>query len=159
MNKKGLTIVEMMIVVAIIALLSAIVIPNLLRTKINANEQAAVTAAKTILSAAKKFASENNGLYPPNLAALGELSHPQYINHNLAQATTVASATSGYYFNYIPVGNPPTGFWISIEPASPNTGVNFYYIDEQGLVCKGVEAAGDHVASGLQCPANFNPVK
>ena len=50
-NKKGFTFLEIMIVVAIIALLAAIAIPNLLRTRIQANESAAISSLKTITTA------------------------------------------------------------------------------------------------------------
>lgn len=54
-----------MIVMAIIMLFSAIVIPNLLRIKIDTNERSAVAAAKGIYMAAKNFASENAGMICP----------------------------------------------------------------------------------------------
>lgn len=158
MKRNSFTLVEVMIVTAIIMLLSAIVIPNLLRIKIDTNERSAVAAAKGIYMAAKNFASANAGRFPQNLAALGELGRP-YIDSSLATTTSVSGEKSGYYFNYTPLGNPPTGFWLSVEPVTPGTRVNFYYIDEKGLICKGSEVAIFHAPEGLLCPANFNPAQ
>ena len=69
MNKKSFTLVEIMIVVAIIALLAAIAIPNLTRTKVNANNATAQASLKSIAVALENYYSINNS-YPASTSLL-----------------------------------------------------------------------------------------
>jgi type IV pilus assembly protein PilA len=64
MNRKGFTLVEIMIVVAIIALLAAIAIPNLLEARKTANDAAAKANLRTLSTAAETYATANEGTYP-----------------------------------------------------------------------------------------------
>ena len=76
--KRGFTLVEMMIVVAIIALLASIAIPNLLRARITANDAAAQAALKAISTAMETYMT-NNRVYPPDTASL-ITAIPSYLN-------------------------------------------------------------------------------
>ena len=70
MNRKGFTLVEIMIVVAIIALLAAIAIPNLLSARMTANTAAAKANIRSLSTAAETYSTANNGAYPDTVARL-----------------------------------------------------------------------------------------
>jgi prepilin-type N-terminal cleavage/methylation domain-containing protein len=68
-KKSGFTLVEILIVVGIIAMLATILIPNIVRVRLLANEAAAQATLKSIAVALEDYANDNNR-YPDTTKAL-----------------------------------------------------------------------------------------
>ena len=148
-KQNGFSLIELLIVVAIILIIAAIAIPNLLRARIAANEASSVASIRTINTAEVTYltAYPTSG-YSVTLAALGPAAlgacaTPTSINaclldFTLSQASTIAKAKSGYFFgiaNGTPATVPPTSYVAGAAPAAFNsTGVRGFCSVEDGVV-------------------------
>ncbi len=147
MRKRGFTLVEIMIVVAIIALLAAIAIPNLLRARANANEAAAVSALKTLATAAISYRSVSTA-YPTSLNSMAPgNATPPYIDSVLGCASPPCGK-QGYSF--ILTGSTNT-FTATAEPQTAGTtGNRRFFVDESGVVRYSTSGSATSSSSALE---------
>src|SRR6266478_4306486 len=94
-KQKGFSLIELLIVVAIILIIAAIAIPNLLRSKMAANEASAVASLRTINTSAVAY-STTYGAYPTNLTNLGPATSPTSTTADLVDSVLASGTKSGY---------------------------------------------------------------
>jgi type IV pilus assembly protein PilA len=163
-KQKGFSLIELLIVVAIILIIAAIAIPNLLRAKISANESSAVGSVRNIVTAETSYqASYPQYGFATTLNILGPNGGPAcptgpdptigacLLDANLASAAL--SLKSGYRFrsdgdNPVPNPNPPpantiTGFSVSASPQTWNqTGVRVFCAGDDGVLRQNPNTGG-----------------
>jgi prepilin-type N-terminal cleavage/methylation domain-containing protein len=135
-SQKGFSLIELLIVVAIILIISAIAIPSLIRSRMAANEASAVASLRTINTGEVTY----NNTYPGTFAALSSLgpdgatcttpaaANACLVDNLLANATSAATAKSGYMFNITATASTYTS---EAEPASQSsTGTRGFCSDQ-----------------------------
>jgi type IV pilus assembly protein PilA len=137
-KQKGFSLIELLIVVAIILIIAAIAIPNLLRARIAANESSAVGSVRTINTAQVAY----NSAYPTVgfAAGLGSLAGTTCTPPDSTSAclidTSLASGTkSGYSFTMAATGTQNSAYDVEANPLVPNqTGVRSFCSVADGVV-------------------------
>ena len=132
-NMHGFTLVEIMIVVAIIALLAAIAIPSVLRGRTSANEAASVGNIRALVSAMEMYRSVNNA-YPATAnwqANMYTNATPPYGPPAFNGASPVT--VQGYIYTYAS-GGAQTYTWSDVPSTPGTTGSRAFFVDESGVV-------------------------
>jgi type IV pilus assembly protein PilA len=155
-KQKGFSLIELLIVVAIILIIAAIAIPNLLRARMAANESSAVASIRTINTAMITY----NSTYPTvgfaaNLAALGGTAPctPLQTAACLIDSVLSAGTKSGYTFAATGAGGPPaTTYYATGVPVTLNqTGIRSFCAFEDAVVR--VQPTGAAIGSEAACQA------
>jgi type IV pilus assembly protein PilA len=138
-KQKGFSLIELLIVVAIILIIAAIAIPNLLRSKMAANEASAVATLRTYNTAIVSYSTTYNTDPDTNLSELGTSGTPSSAAADLVDSLlgSAAPVKSGYTFTYTP-GSPSNGvisqYSITAQPQSSSTGQRYFFTDQSGVI-------------------------
>jgi prepilin-type N-terminal cleavage/methylation domain-containing protein len=148
-RQKGFSLIELLIVVAVILIIAAIAIPNMMRARMAANEASAVASMRSIFTAEAAYMAQgwsNPGAigFSALLLDLGSTSCSPptstsacQLDNDLAAASTIATAKNGYYFTYTPVtsGIYNTGFGLQGDPVQRGaSGQRSFFADQTGII-------------------------
>jgi type IV pilus assembly protein PilA len=141
-QQKGFSLIELLLVVTIILIISAIAVPNFLRSRMRANEASAVASVRAITTAAMTYSITYPDLnFPPSLAALGSATPCTASSASSTAACLIdevlANGTkSGYLFVWTGDGLVPSvAFTLTAAPqAAGSSGQNMYCTDQSGLI-------------------------
>lgn len=151
-HKNGFSLIELLIVVAIILIIAAIAIPNLVRSRMAANEASAVGSLRTINTASVNYSSTYEIGYPAALSDLAPSSSPSSTAADLVDEVLATGIKSGYAFSYTPGAPAPGGqittYSITATPIAPGTSGQRGFFTDQSLVIR-VNATGPASSTDL----------
>jgi type IV pilus assembly protein PilA len=140
--QRGFSLIELLIVVAIILIIAAISIPDLIKSRMAANQASAVGSLRVINSSEIMYNSSYQKGYSPTLQTLkappsGTL--PSITAAALVDDVLGAGVKSGYTFIYAPNTPDPQGnylgYTVNANPTTPgSTGAVYYYTDASYVI-------------------------
>ena len=166
-KQKGISLIELVIVGAIILIIPAIAIPNLLRARIAANEVSAIRSIATLNTAQSIFQSSYPDVgFASTTAQLGpnastgcttpSSTNACLVDWSLAQASTAGTAKSGYYFEVTPstLNGIVSGYTVDGIPASVNQTGTHGFCSNEDAVIRSTAVGSAMSGSNAACEAN-----
>ena len=141
-KQSGFSVIELLIVVAIILIIAAIAIPNLMASRMAANESSAAQQTRAITTAEVVYSTQYNIGFASALVNLGDSAGPTSVsstNACLIDSVLAGGTKGGYTFVYTPT-NPDAvthyqGFTVNTNPVNPGySGRKYFFTDQTAVI-------------------------
>jgi type IV pilus assembly protein PilA len=154
-TSKGFSLIELLVVVAVILIIAAIAIPNFIRSKMAANEAAAVQNLRNITTAEVVYSTTYGISFSATLVALaGNGVIVDQNNAGLIDPVLGAGAKSGYSFTYTILTQDAqghvTGYALNADPTTTSTGTRHFYTDQTSVIRANFSASAAATDPSLQ---------
>jgi len=150
-KQKGFSLIELLIVVAIILVIAAVAIPNLIRSRMSANEASAISSMRTIITSEIVYSTT----YPigfssdlPSLSDGGASANcvppavPVAASACLIDSALASGTKSGYAFTYAAAGGSiNSSYTLNADPTSSGNGQRHFYTDATHVLRVNASAA------------------
>lgn len=139
-NQKGFSLIELLLVVGVILIISAIAVPSFLRSRMRANEASAVASIRMIDTAAVTYSVTYPDLgFPTNLTSLGgaDPCTASSTTACLVDDAVAQGAKGGYAFGWVGDGaTPSVNFTVTGTPQAPGSSGQSMYCSDQTAVIR-----------------------
>jgi len=153
-KQRGFSLIELLIVVAIILIIAAIAIPNLLRSRMAANEASAVGSIRTINTAAVTYSTTYPDVgYPTTLTQLKPAASATSTSADLIDSVLAGGTKSGYTFAMtvgVGASTPQTSYDVSAAPVSASSGTRYFFSDQSGVIRGNATGTATSTSAPLQ---------
>ena len=167
-KQKGFSLIELLIVVAIILIIAAIAIPNLMRARMSANDSSAAASERSIVTGEIGYSASYPTIgFSAVLSTLGGAAPctpgtaTGCLIDNLLASASAANGKSGYFFSE--TGSAGTGsttnnqFYTQGHPITNQTGTKSYCAFEDGVIRQEPSGTITTVATETACQ-NLSPI-
>ena len=156
-SRRGFSLIELLIVIAIILVIAGLAIPSFLRSKMRANEAAIAGALRSVTTANETYQSTYAQGYAPNFASLAPPpagTAPSASAAGLIDPTLATGTRNGYNFIYAAIDTDGNGqfdqYTVNANPVQVGTsGEKYFYVDHTNVIRENLGGPADATSSPI----------